>query len=46
VRGQRDSGQTKEIPDILQTIVARLELLHQHPGQLTGVASGYYDLDD
>ena len=46
VRGQKDSGQTKEIPDILQTIVARLELLHQHPGQLTGVASGYYDLDD
>ncbi|MCK4375370.1 MAG: replicative DNA helicase, partial [Candidatus Brocadiae bacterium] len=24
----------------------RLEELHQHPGQLTGLASGYYDLDD
>jgi len=26
--------------------MARLEELHQHPGQLTGMASGYYDLDD
>jgi len=46
VRHQKESGQTKEIHDVLQTIVERLEQLHQHPGQLTGLASGYYDLDD
>ncbi len=46
VRHSKESGTTKEIHDVLQTIVARLETLHQHPGQLTGVASGYYDLDD
>jgi replicative DNA helicase len=46
VRHQKETGTTKEIHDVLQDIVARLEQLHQHPGQLTGLASGYYDLDD
>ena len=46
VRHQKDSGKTREINDVMQIIVARLEELHQHPGQLTGLASGYYDLDD
>lgn len=46
VRHQKDSGRTRGINDVLQTIVARLEELHEHPGQLTGVPSGYYDLDD
>jgi replicative DNA helicase len=46
VRRSRDSARTREINDVLQNIVARLEELHQHPGQLTGLASGYYDLDD
>ncbi len=46
VRHQKDSGRIREMNDILQAIVARLEELHQHPGRLTGVASGYYDLDD
>ncbi|NLW49390.1 MAG: replicative DNA helicase [Candidatus Brocadiaceae bacterium] len=46
VRSQKDSGQVRNVTDVLQSIVARLEELHQHPGQLTGLASGYYDLDD
>ncbi len=46
VRHSKESGTTREIHDVLQDIVARLELLHQHPGQLTGLACGYYDLDD
>jgi len=46
VRHSKDGGQVREINDVLQTIVERLEELHQHPGQMTGLASGYYDLDD
>ncbi|MHC4479877.1 MAG: replicative DNA helicase, partial [Planctomycetota bacterium] len=46
VRHQKQSGQGREITEVLQNIVARLEDLHQHPGQLTGLPSGYYDLDD
>ncbi|MCK4374147.1 MAG: replicative DNA helicase, partial [Candidatus Brocadiae bacterium] len=46
VRHHRDAGQTRDLNEVLQTIVARLEELHQHPGQLTGLATGFYDLDD
>jgi replicative DNA helicase len=46
VRHSKDSGQSRDIHDVLQNVIARLEELHQHPGQLTGVPSGYYDLDD
>ncbi len=46
VRHQRDSASTREMHQVLQAIVARLEELHQHPGQLTGLATGFYDLDD
>jgi replicative DNA helicase len=46
VRHMRRDGRTREMTDILQNIVGRLEELHQHPGQLTGLATGYYDLDD
>jgi replicative DNA helicase len=46
VRQQKDAGQVRSVTDVLQNIVARLEELHQHPGQLTGLPSGYYDLDD
>ncbi|KPK57510.1 MAG: hypothetical protein AMK73_10050 [Planctomycetes bacterium SM23_32] len=45
VRDAKDTGQTREINQVLQHIVARLEELHQRPGQLTGLPSGYYDLD-
>jgi replicative DNA helicase len=46
VRRQKDAEQVKELNEVLQIIVARLEELHQHPGQLTGLATGFYDLDD
>ncbi len=46
VRHHRDTGQTRDLNEVLQTIVGRLEELHQHPGQLTGLATGFYDLDD
>ncbi len=45
VRRQKDAEQVKELNDVLLTILARLEELHQHPGQLTGLATGFYDLD-
>ncbi len=46
VRSEKDSARVREVNDVLQNIVARLEELHQNPGQLTGLASGFYDLDD
>lgn len=46
VRRQKDTGQMREVNEVLQNIIARLEELHQHPGQLTGLPCGYYDLDD
>ncbi len=46
VRQQKERTQVREINDVLQNIVGRLEELHQHPGELTGLATGFYDLDD
>jgi len=46
VRHQKDSGRTRGMNDILLAIVERMEQLSQCPDQLTGVASGYYDLDN
>jgi len=46
VRHEKQTTRVREVNDVLQNIVERLELLHQNPGQLTGVPSGYYDLDD
>jgi len=46
VRRQKDVSQARELNDVLQGVVERLEQLHQHPGRLTGLATGFYDLDD
>ena len=46
VRDSKSSSDIREVNDVLQVIVERLEELHQHPGQMTGLATGYYDLDD
>ncbi len=46
VRDEKESAPVRQMNDVLQNIVARLEELHQNPGQLTGLATGYYDLDD
>ena len=46
VRHERTTTRVREVNNVLQSIVARLEELHQNPGQLTGLASGFYDLDD
>ena len=46
VRAARDTGRAAAFPDVLQRVMTDLEQRHQHPGQLTGMASGYYDLDD
>jgi len=45
VRAARDTGRAAAFPDVLQRVMTDLEQRHQHPGQLTGMASGYYDLD-
>jgi replicative DNA helicase len=46
VRRIRDATRVREINEVLKAIVERLAELEQHPGQLTGLASGFYDLDD
>ena len=46
VRAQKERTQVQEINTVLQSIVARLEELHQNPGQLTGLATGLIDLDN
>jgi replicative DNA helicase len=46
VRHQKDASGIREVTDVLQDVIGKLEELHQHPGQLTGLPSGYYDLDD
>ena len=46
VRGQKDQAQTRAIQDVLGKVVDRIDWLHKNRNQLTGLASGYYDLDD
>jgi len=46
VRHMRETGHTRDMNVVLQNIVARLERLHQNPGQLSGLATGFYDLDE
>jgi len=45
VRHLRELGRTANVNEVLQALVARLEQLHQAPGSLTGLPTGFYDLD-
>ena len=45
VRRMKESGRVSDINEVLQWIVGRLEELHQNPGQLTGLPTGFYDID-
>lgn len=44
-RGSRSRAGFRQVKDILPGTVDRLDLLHQSPGQLTGVTTGFADLD-
>ncbi len=44
-RGSRSRAGFRQVKDILPETVDRLDLLHQSPGQLTGVTTGFTDLD-
>ena len=46
VRDARDTSQVRELNDVLLAIVGRLLELKENPGQMTGLSTGYYDLDD
>ncbi|MDP6439980.1 MAG: replicative DNA helicase, partial [Candidatus Brocadiia bacterium] len=46
VRNTRQSGQLKSMADLLQWVVAYTDQLHQHPGQLSGLATGFNDLNE
>ncbi|MGA0027537.1 MAG: DnaB-like helicase N-terminal domain-containing protein, partial [Steroidobacteraceae bacterium] len=44
-RGSRSRAGFRQVKDILPETVDKLDLLHQSPGQLTGVTTGFNDLD-
>jgi replicative DNA helicase len=46
VRGTKGDVDARDAPSVLDAVLERLEEAHQHPGELTGLATGYYDLDD
>jgi len=45
VRHMKDTAHQRDISDVLLALMERLEKLHQNPGQLTGLPSGFADLD-
>jgi len=45
VRHLKEAGKSANMNDILQALVDRLDKLHQNPGQLTGLSTGFYDLN-
>jgi replicative DNA helicase len=44
-QGRRSGSGFVPIRDVLGTTIDRLDMLHQNQGQLTGVSTGYNDLD-
>jgi replicative DNA helicase len=45
VRHMKDSGRVQEMSNVLQDILERLDELHQSPDQLTGIPTGFSDLN-
>jgi len=45
VRRQKAAGATRPFNDVLEAVMASLEQRHQHPGSMSGLPSGFYDLD-
>ncbi len=45
VRHMKDSGRVQEMSSVLQDILERLDELHQSPDQLTGIPTGFSDLN-
>jgi len=46
VRNMRQAGQLKPMSDLLKHIIAHADRVHQNPGLLTGLATGFMDMDD
>jgi replicative DNA helicase len=44
-RGSRTRAGFQAIKDVLPATIDRLDLLHQNPGQITGVTTGFTELD-
>lgn len=43
---RRQTGQAAHLKDILKETFAHIDRLHDRQGRLTGLSSGFYDLDD
>ncbi len=46
VRNLKQSGHVRDMDGVLLDIMTRLEQVHQNPGMITGVPTGFNDLDD
>jgi replicative DNA helicase len=46
VRHMKDARRVQDMPALLHQIMARLDHAHQHPGRLTGLPTGFYDIDE
>ncbi len=45
VRDVKDSGTSADMNEVLKNLIGKLEERHQNQGALTGLATGFYDLD-
>jgi len=46
VRHMREHGAMRQMNQLLEAVMERLDRVHQNPGQLTGVPSGFAKLDE
>ncbi len=46
VRSEKNTSGASDMNDVLKRLVERLEEAHQNPGQITGIPTGFYDLDE
>lgn len=46
VRSEKNTGGASDMNEVLARLVERLEEAHQNPGQITGIPTGFYDLDE
>ena len=46
VRNMKRSGQVRDMRELLTEVMRHVDLVHQHPGMLTGLATGFHDLND
>lgn len=45
VRHEKDTSRSRNVQDVLQSVMQKIEERHQHETLVTGLATGFYDLD-